>query len=258
MIITLGAFDGYHKGHQELFSTAMTLAEETGTGWAVVSFVPHPRMVLLNEKISLLFSSAEKKVLEALLEIPTVFSLPFTSQLSSMEPEEFLSYIGRELPLKGVVVGYDFHFGKGRSGDAALLQRLCEKRKMSLRIVPPLKIGGAIVSSTSIRDLVERGKIEKAEELLGYPFLLQGLVTEGYSRGKAMGLPTANIAVPESKIVPPSGVYAGAVFAEGNWFPSALSIGNNPTFGDLDCDRIEVHIIGYEGNLYGEIGRAHV
>lgn len=252
MIITLGSFDGYHKGHQKLFETASALAKEAGTGWAVVTFTPHPRMVLLNEKISLLFSGGEKKILEALLEIPTVFSLPFTSQLSSMSPVEFFSYMRGEFPLRGVVVGYDFHFGKGRAGDAAFLQKICSDEGITFKVVPALKIDGTVVSSTAIRDLVERGKLEKAEKFLGYPFFLQGEVTGGSSRGRSMGLPTANLEAAESKIIPPSGVYAGAVFADQAWLPAAISVGNNPTFGGLDRDRIEVHIIGYDGCLYGE------
>lgn len=252
MIIVLGAFDGYHKGHQRLFRAAEAMAGKDRSGWAVVSFTPHPRMVLMQEKISLLFSSEEKRVLEALLEIPTVFSLPFTSRLSSMEPEEFFSHINEELPISGIVVGYDFRFGQGRRGNTDSLQKLCRERKINLEVISPFQIDDMIVSSTNIRDLVERGKTGKAEELLGYPFLMQGSVTEGKSRGRSMGFPTANITVPESKIVPLPGVYAGAVFTGKEWLPSAISIGRNPTFGDLDDNRIEVHLIGYSGNLYGE------
>ncbi|MDD4837208.1 MAG: riboflavin biosynthesis protein RibF, partial [Dethiosulfovibrio sp.] len=123
--MVLGAFDGYHLGHQSLFHAARAMAEREKTGWAVVSFTPHPKMVLMQEKISLLFSPEEKKLLEVLLEIPSVLSLPFTSELSSMEPRDFFSYVEGELPLSGVVVGYDFRFGKDRKGDTSTIESLC-------------------------------------------------------------------------------------------------------------------------------------
>lgn len=252
MIIVLGAFDGYHLGHQKLFDAAKSMAEQEKTGWSVVSFTPHPKIVLLQEKISLLFSGQEKKLLEALLNIPSVLSLPFTSELSSMDPRDFLYYIVKELPVSGVIVGYDFRFGKNREGDTATIKSLCAQRGIPCEVIPPHKINGSVISSTVIRDLVGRGKTGEAETLLGYPFFMEGSVIPGKCRGRGLGFPTANISVPSSKVVPAPGVYAGSVLVDNTWTPAAISIGRNPTFGDLDDDRIEVHLIGYEGDLYGK------
>lgn len=251
MIVVLGAFDGYHLGHQSLFQAARAMAEREKAGWAVVSFTPHPKMVLMQEKISLLFSSEEKKLLEVLLEIPSVLSLPFTSELSSMEPRDFFSYVEGELPLSGVVVGYDFRFGKDRKGDTSTIESLCVEKGIPYRVIPPFVMDDSIVSSTSIRDLVSRGKLERAEALLGYPFFVEGTVTSGKCRGRGLGFPTANISVPSFKAIPSPGVYAGAVMVEDNWLPAAISVGRNPTFGDIEDDRIEVHLVGYDGDLYG-------
>ncbi len=228
------------------------MAERDNTGWTVVSFTPHPKMVLFQEKISLLFSSFEKKILEGLLGIPSVLSLPFTSELSSMEPGDFFSHIERELPLSGVVVGYDFRFGRERRGDTSTIGALCASRGIPCTIVPPFELDGAIVSSSSIRDFVSRGKLEKAENFLGYPFFMDGVVTAGKSRGRGLGFPTANIAVPSFKVVPEPGVYAGSVLIDGIWTPGAISVGRNPTFGDVEDERIEVHLLSYTGDLYGK------
>lgn len=249
--MVLGAFDGYHLGHQTLFRAAHSMAMREGTGWAVVSFTPHPKMVLLQEKISLLFSAEEKRLLELMLEIPSVLSLPFTSELSSMEPSDFLSYIEGELPLSGVVVGYDFRFGRNRIGDTSTIESLCLTRDIPCKVMPPFFIGNSVVSSTSIRDLVSRGKLEKAEALLGYPFFVEGTVISGKCRGRGLGFPTANISLPSFKSVPCPGVYAGAAMVEDHWIPAAISVGRNPTFDDIEDDRVEVHLVGYSGDLYG-------
>lgn len=251
MIVVLGAFDGYHLGHQSLFQAARSMAERERTGWAVVSFTPHPKMVLLQERISLLFSPDEKKLLELILEIPSVLSLPFTSKLSSMEPGDFFSYIEEELPMSGVVVGYDFRFGRDRRGDTSTIESLCLEREIPYSVIPPFVMDGSVVSSTSIRDLVSRGRLERAEALLGYPFFVEGTVISGKCRGRGLGFPTANISVPSFKTIPCPGVYAGAVAVEDSWIPAAISVGRNPTFGDIEDDRIEVHLIGYDGDLYG-------
>nr|WP_321503574.1 riboflavin biosynthesis protein RibF [uncultured Dethiosulfovibrio sp.] len=251
MIIVLGAFDGYHRGHQKLFYAAKAMSDLYGTGWSVVSFTPHPKMVLFNERISLLFSADEKRILEAILDVPSVLSLPFTSELASMEPFDFFSYIYSELPLSGVVVGYDFRFGKERKGDTSTIKDLCLERGIPCQVIPPFEIDGDIVSSTSIRDLVSRGKVEKAEKLLGYPFFMEGVVTSGKCRGRELGFPTANISVPSFKAIPAPGVYAGSVMVSDKWLPVAISVGRNPTFGDIDDNKIEVHLIDYSGDLYG-------
>lgn len=253
MIVVLGAFDGYHIGHQKLFSIAADMAVREKTGWAVVSFTPHPKVVLMHERVSLLFTDEEKRTLKELLSIPTMVQFPFTSQLSSMDPEKFFSYMNSEIGVSGVVVGENFRFGRCRSGDTYTLMDICETMDIPFKSVPPVTMDGVVVSSTLIRNLISRGKMLDAIDRLGYPFFMRGCVVEGYRRGRKMGIPTANLSFPSIKIIPKPGVYAGATYLNGEWLPAAISIGNNPTFGDVSEERVEVHVLDRQEDLYGQI-----
>ncbi|EFC92223.1 riboflavin biosynthesis protein RibF [Dethiosulfovibrio peptidovorans DSM 11002] len=252
MIVVLGAFDGYHLGHQRLFSVASAMAERESCGWAVVSFTPHPKTVLMHERVSLLFTEEEKVLLREILSIPTMIQFPFTSRLSSMDPEDFFSYMDKEIGVSGVVVGDNFRFGRERRGDVDTLSEICRGKGIPFSSVLPVTIDGSVVSSTSIRDLISMGKISEASTRLGYPFFMRGHVIEGSRRGRKIGVPTANLSFPSTKIIPKPGVYAGAAYLDGEWCPAAISIGNNPTFGDISENRVEVHIIDKNEDLYDQ------
>jgi len=252
MIAAIGAFDGFHKGHCKLFSRAREMAEEKKDSWGVITFSPHPQSILAEGPFPLLFTEKEKDFLVRKLEIPELIRLPFNRGLAELSPEEFVDCLERTYFLQGVVVGRDFRFGRARSGDAALLCRLGERKGWDVSVVDPVIVGDEKVSSSAVRRMVTTGDVTAAGEMLGYPFFVTGNVVHGDGRGRKLGYPTANLHVPSEKVVPDRGVYSGAVLCDAELFPSAVNIGYNPTFEGQRPLRVEAHILGYEKDLYGK------
>lgn len=252
MIIVLGSFDGFHKGHQSLFTEAIRLASKSGTPWAVMTFSPHPNLFFSPEKAKLLFTEEEKTVISRYLEIPQVITIPFNEKLASLQPEQFLDKISNDFPLTGIVVGDNFKFGRGRTGNIDFLQNYASRKDLFFSHVSPIKVSGTIISSTMIRGLVSCGEVMKVTDLLGYDFFITGKVIKGDMRGRKLGYPTANLYRDPNKAVPAEGVYASAVFMDERWWPSAVNIGYNPTFSTLEKLRIEAHILDFIGDIYGK------
>ncbi len=251
MITVLGAFDGFHLGHRSLMAAAQEFATQRGGEWAVVTFAPHPARVLRTVPQPVLFTEAEKDFLARYLGIPSVVRIPFTRELGAMAPGIFLDALAEKFPLDGIVTGQDFRFGRNREGDSLFLEGYCRSRGWALKIVPPLLLKGEKVGSSAIRMCILGGDALQARDLLGYPFFVQGRVIRGDGRGRTLGFPTANVRLPHGKIIPKSGVYAASLALDGEWWPGALNVGNNPTFLRNGEVRAEIHIIGYEGDLYG-------
>ncbi|MGI6784426.1 MAG: riboflavin biosynthesis protein RibF [Aminivibrio sp.] len=255
MIAVLGAFDGFHLGHQRLLRAAADLALKSGgeDDWGVVTFTPHPGNIVRGRKIPVLFTDPERDLLSRYFRIPATLKLPFSRALADLSPVEFLDYMEDILPLSGIVVGTDFRFGRNREGDVALMEKEAEERGWSFRAAESLVIGGEKVASSSIRNHVAHGAMDLAESLLGYPFFFTGTVVRGEGRGKKLGFPTANIDYRAEKVLPKRGVYAVSVYVEAKWMPGALNVGVNPTFhtggGEV---RAETYIIGFNGSLYGK------
>ena len=250
MIVCIGAFDGYHRGHFALFDRARSLSRELNTDWTLVTFEPHPRFVLGGLKARL-FSQEEKSFLRGCLGVPEPIEIPFTRVFADTEPQIFLDELRKRVPLDGIVVGSDFRFGRGRTGDGAFLRRYGAKFGLKVELVPQLEEGGSPVSSTRVRSCIEKGDLEQASCLLGYPFFIRSRVVHGQQRGRTFGFPTANLNPGEYKLIPAEGVYAGSAWADGQWYAAAVSVGRNPTFGDgLDL-RLEVHVLEFSGGLYG-------
>lgn len=232
--VAIGSFDGVHLGHKRVLETA-----QAGGGPAsVVTFWPHPRLVLGN-RVELL-STLERR-LELLEEtgMDEVLVVEFTPELARREPAEFARSLLREIGAQVIAVGESFRFGRGAAGDPALLQRL----DFDVRVVPTLEG----VSSTRIRACLRDGDVLAAARLLGRPAEVEGTVVSGYQRGGTLGYPTANLAVPPDLLVPAYGIYAGA--ARGH--RAAVSIGVNPHYGG-DERRIEPFLLDFEGDLYGQ------
>ncbi|MDY3868989.1 MAG: riboflavin biosynthesis protein RibF [Pyramidobacter sp.] len=251
MIVCIGSFDGYHRGHFTLFCAARDLARAKGTEWEIVTFSPHPRFVLGKGLNARLFSEDEKKWLRNVFSIPQPIEIAFTHELASMEPGVFLDELGKRLGVTGIVVGKDFRFGRNRLGDSSFLVQYCSSRGWSLRLMPHISDDGDGVSSSRIRELVRGGDVEEAHKLLGYPYFILSEIVGGEQRGRTLGFPTANIVPSETKIIPMEGAYAGAALHAGHWYPAAVSVGRNPTFNVNGGLRIESHLIGFSGNLYG-------
>ena len=250
MIVCIGAFDGYHRGHFALFERARVLSRELNTDWALVTFEPHPRFVLGGLRARL-FSREEKAFLRRCFAVPDPIEIPFTREFANTEPGRFLAELGARVPLDGIVVGSDFRFGRGRSGDGDFLRGYCAVHGLKLALVPQLTEGGSPVSSTRVRSCVENGDVEQAARLLGYPFFIHSQVVRGQQRGRTLGFPTANLTPGEYKLIPAEGVYAASAWADGQWRAVAVSVGRNPTFGEGLDARIEAHLLDFSGDLYG-------
>jgi riboflavin kinase/FMN adenylyltransferase len=232
--VAVGSFDGVHRGHRRVLETALA----AGLPAAVVTFWPHPRLVLGN-RVELLSTLRRRLELFEEAGIPETLVLEFTPELAQLEPRDFAETILRRIGARVIVVGEDFRFGHAASGDAGLLAEL----GFDVRPVPVVEG----VSSTRIRRLVAAGDVEGGAELLGRPPELEGVVVLGDERGGTLGFPTANLDVPRELLVPAYGIYAGAT--EGR--RAAISIGVNPHYGGAER-RIEAYLLDFEGNLYGE------
>jgi riboflavin kinase/FMN adenylyltransferase len=232
-VAAIGSFDGVHRGHRRVLETARA----AGTHLTVVTFWPHPRLVLGN-RVELL-STLERRI-ELLddADVDEVLVVEFTPELAAREPAEFAESLLRQIGAKVIVVGENFRFGRAAAGDPALLQRL----GFDVRTVPTLEG----VSSTEVRGLLRQGDVVGAARLLGRPPELEGTVVLGDQRGGTLGYPTANLSVPADLLVPAYGIYAGSALDH----RAAISIGVNPHYGG-DERRIEPHLLDFEGELYG-------
>ena len=248
MLITIGAFDGFHKGHAELLRLCRENAD--GDNWGVISFEPHPAEYM--HKLSrTLFTLRERELIRLVMAVPNMYFLSFTEALKNLAPYEFWQMVRERFCVDGLVMGSDFHFGLNRAGNAEYLSRLANHDGLS-KIVIAEVVDKAEYSSSKVREMVEAGNVERAHEILGYPFFMLCGVKHGFGRGRKMSFPTANIDIAGRKFVHPAeGVYACAVIVDGRILAGAASLGNNPTFGDVGDVRCEVHIPGYKGELYG-------
>ncbi|MCS7278704.1 MAG: bifunctional riboflavin kinase/FAD synthetase [Thermodesulfobacteriaceae bacterium] len=252
-VITLGSFDGVHLGHQTLLKETKNLAKKLEVKPLVVTFDPHPRQVLQPySSFKLLTTLEEKLSLISEWGFEEVAIIPFTKSLAEWSPEFFVQeYIVDNLRAKGVVVGFNFRFGKQRKGDVELLTNLGEKYNFTVKVIEPIFVNGFRISSSLIRGLLEKGSIELANKLLGRPYFLTGKVIKGKGRGRILGYPTANLSISYSKLIPLSGVYAVWITLRGEKFKGAMNIGKNPTFDEKDLS-IEVYIFDFNSEIYGE------
>ncbi len=249
--VAIGNFDGVHRGHQSMIAILAGRAKDAGVPAVVLTFDPHPIHLLRPGKAPPSLSTPERKA--ALLGkggVDFMIAYPTDQQLLNLTPADFFQNIVRDrLDAKGLVEGPNFFFGKDRAGNVQTLDGLCKSAGLSLDIVPPFALGEQLVSSSTIRSLIAGGRFAEAIEMLGHPYQLHGEVVRGQERGRLLGFPTANLAGIET-LLPSNGVYAGAVTADGDCRPAAINIGPNPTFGE-QAQKVEVHVLGFEGDLYG-------
>jgi riboflavin kinase / FMN adenylyltransferase len=249
--VAMGTFDGVHIGHRRVIESARRWAREHGALASVVTFDPHPLQVLTpNHPPKLLTTTGVKASLVEQLGMDEMIVIPFTRELSMVEPEAFTRDVltGR-LGAKYVSVGENFRFGHGAAGDAAFLRG---RPEFETEVVPLIENGGQTVSSSRIRELVSAGAVADAAQLLGGPFVLEGTVVEGDARGRELGMPTANLETHPDVVVPAVGIYAArARLDDGQEVPAAVSIGVRPTFEEAGDQRVEAYLIGFDGDLYG-------
>lgn len=251
MILVLGAFDGFHRGHVRLLDRARSMARSLGTDWGVATFSPHPGLVLGTMR-STLFTSGEWELIRCVLGIPHLIVLPFDERLRNLAPRDFWVELKRLADVEGVVVGRDFRFGFEGKGSASLLEAFCREEGAAFFAEDLLeREGGGKISSSEIRGRVRRGDVSGAAADLGYPWFLRTDVLHGDERGRKLGYPTANLNIGGPRTLPADGVYAVSLIARGRWRCGALSVGRNPTFGDVHERRAEVFVLDFEGDLYG-------
>jgi riboflavin kinase/FMN adenylyltransferase len=252
-VVTVGTFDGVHRGHWEVLQEIRRRAIATDRRSVLLTFHPHPlRIVRPEHAPPLLTTPVEKKEILAESGLDYAVFLSFTHALSRYEPRRFVEEIlvGR-LGVAELVIGHDHGFGRGRSGDADTLRRIGDEIGFAVDLVPPVMVDGQPISSSDIREALQAGDPEAAARRLGRPYSLRGLVVRGEGRGRKLGFPTANLAVASSeKLIPPSGIYAVRGVTRGATYDGALHLGPRPTFRGSPPS-IELHLMDFEGDLYG-------
>lgn len=251
-VVAIGVFDGLHRGHQAVLAQLLELARSYDALATVVTFDPPPASVLAPDQAPHLLGTIDQR-LEGLddLHVDQVRVLAFSAELARETAEEFIDRVLlKELHARCVLVGEDFHFGHNREGTVATLRAAGERDGFDV-IVAPTHGEGVRWSSTLVRRTLEDGDLERAEAILGRPFVLRGAVEHGDERGRDLGFPTANLQVAKDQALPAEGVYAGAVVLDGADWPAAISIGRRPQFYDDGTLLVEVYVVGFDGDLYG-------
>ena len=261
-VVTIGVFDGVHRGHAEIIGRAVQLAHERGVPSVLLTFVPHPSEVVRpGSHPPALTTIVRRAELVEQLGVDVFCALPFTLEFSRMAPDEFVHHaLVAQLHASAVVVGDNFRFGHKAAGDVAVLERLGETFGFTTHGIPLLREDGAPISATYVRSCVLAGDMGAATHALGRPHRVDGVVERGDQRGRDLGFPTANLRTDEWTAVPADGVYAGRAFRLDEWgrtMPgeplgvAAISVGTNPTF-EVRQRRVEAYLLDFEGDLYGD------
>jgi len=251
-LLTIGIFDGVHRGHQYLLGELIKEARKKNLLSGVVTFRQHPQAVLSPGRgLSLLDDLTERERLLKQAGVDIVIILSFSRELANIGPERFLDWLKKYLRVRGLVIGYDFALGTGRQGDTEKLQKLGQEMGFSVRVIAPFKVGREVVSSTTIRQALSQGDMARVTRLLGRPFSLHGRVVTGDSRGKRLGYPTANLMINPEQALPTDGVYVSLAHTGDKSYPAMTYIGCRPTFGEKK-QMVESYLINFEGDLYNQ------
>lgn len=257
-VVTIGAYDGLHRGHIAVISSVVERAQKVGQRSAVVTFDRHPASVVRPESAPLLITSLEQRI-ELLREtgVDAVVVLEFDEAAASEEAEDFIRRVFVDgLAASEIIVGEDFHFGRGRRGNVELLSTMGNEHDF---VVTPLSLRttetSEVISSTAIRSALQRGDLDAASNMLGRTVAISGRVVHGDERGRTIGFPTANVDVDERFILPADGVYAAWCHTEaGGRYSCAVNIGKRPTFyGNADRSLVECHLLDFSGDLYDQV-----
>lgn len=249
--VAVGNFDGVHRGHQALVAAAVAQARATGGAAVVLTFDPHPVRVLRPQAApGVLTTLAQKAELVRALGIERLVALEFDARVAALSPEDFArEVLLGALGARHVVVGESFRFGRDRRGDPASLAEIGSRLRFAVEVVPPVLHAGRPISSSRVREALAAGAVREAAELLGRPHAVDGLVVRGDGRGRALGIPTANLATGDL-LLPAPGVYAGQLRVGREWHRAVVNVGKRPTFGGTSLV-VEAHILDFEADLYG-------
>jgi riboflavin kinase/FMN adenylyltransferase len=251
--LTVGVFDGVHRGHQQILKKLTTGAHANDAPAVVLTFDPHPASVLGGREIKCLTLPEERAELLGNLGVDVTITQPFTRELSTVTAYDFMLRLTRQLGLKHLLIGYDFALGKGREGNATRLTEIGSELGYNVEVIAALSDESGVISSTEIRKLIEVGNVAEAGRLLGNSYSLHGPVIHGDGRGRTIDVPTANIAYPRQKMIPAKGIYACWAYRKDQKYLAATNIGTNPTFTpDKETPNVEAHLLDFRGELYGE------
>ena len=249
-IFALGFFDGVHLGHQALLAECCRLAAENNCETAAITFETHPQSPFTKNPPRQINTLQDRNMLLLRYGIDRVYAFPATEDVMSTEWEAFLelllTYGGA-----GFVCGEDFRFGRGGEGNVEKLRQFCRERQLPCSIVPEQLLDGMRIASTHIRSLLEEGNMEEANRFLGHPHVLSGEVTTGRKLGRTLGIPTANLLIPEGVVCPKHGVYACKAVVEGSEYLAVTNVGNRPTVGGHRVT-VEPWLLDFDGDLYGK------
>ncbi|HLS07819.1 bifunctional riboflavin kinase/FAD synthetase [Lentibacillus sp.] len=253
-VAAIGFFDGIHKGHQKVIKTAVNQAKSNNMESAVITFHPHPSVVLKKDvqHVQYITPLREKQAILQQLDVDRLYIITFNKELSSLEPQTFIDHFIINLNIKALVAGFDYTYGHKGKGNMQTLKEHSRGR-FDYTVIDQVQSGDQKISSTRIRELLRSGQVEKANELLGRPLVVRGVVKEGEKRGREIGYPTANLEAESETLLPKIGVYAVKVRFKNEVYEGMASLGYNPTFtSDRVEPIIEVNIFDYNNDLYGE------
>jgi len=251
--LTVGVFDGVHRGHQEIIKKLTTGAHANAAPAVVLTFEPHPASVLSGHEIKCLTLPDERANLLGKLGVDVVITERFTRELSTVTAYDFMARLTRQLGLQYLLIGYDFALGKGREGNATRLTEIGSELGYRVEVISALSDESGVISSTEIRKLIEVGNVAEAARLLGHPYSLHGPVIHGDGRGRTINVPTANISYSHDKMIPAKGIYACWAYLKDKKYRAAINIGTNPTFTpDKQTPNVEAHLLDFQQKLYGE------
>lgn len=254
-VVTIGTFDGVHQGHRKIISGITELAKASGGESVILTFFPHPRMILHPEdqSLKLITTIAEKATLLEELGVDHLIITPFSRDFSNQSPEEYIRQVLVEkIGTRKIIIGYDHHFGKDRAGSLADLQRLGPQYGFEVMEIPEQDINDVAVSSTRVRNALLQNDIATANNCLGYSFFITGKVIRGDQIGRKIGYPTANIQPHESyKLIPGDGIFAVTVDIDNNTYKGMAYIGQRPTVNGITRN-IEVNIFDFDREIYNQ------
>ncbi|WP_129631186.1 bifunctional riboflavin kinase/FAD synthetase [Candidatus Oscillochloris fontis] len=250
-VLTMGKFDGLHLGHRQLISTAVRHARNLGFLSAVLTWEPHPNVILRPGTPPQLLSNLEEKIeLIGSFDPDLLIIAPFTEATKAIPADAYMAQICAALPLRELWVGEGFAMGRDREGDVPSLMAIGQQRGFAVGAASKVEIEGEVVSASRVRELLAAGQVERAAMLLGRPFGLRGTVVPGDQRGRVIGFPTANLDISANHVLPADGVYACRVLIDGTSLPAVTNVGLRPTFG-LIQRTVEAHLLDWSGDIYG-------
>lgn len=252
-VITLGKFDGLHRGHELLMEKLLEKGNIHGYATVAFTFDIPPRRQFGDSQVKVLTTNEEKHVIFEAAGVDYLIECPFTKDIMQMEPVDFIAWIVERLNVKCIVVGEDFHFGYRRAGDHQLLKKQEAHFGYETVVVQKVQEDGRDISSTFIREEIQKGNLTKANHLLGYAYFVRSQIVHGRKLGRKLGIPTINMILPEEKLLPPNGVYVSRVVIGEKWYKGVSNVGKKPTVSNENQISVETYIMDFCQNVYGQV-----